>query len=339
MRRIALPLLACALALVGCSAEKTSPSQEAGHRPLPAPTVSVARRPLPPVVHTDAVLPTVRGDFGKKPVITVPKADPTGKFVVTPALTGHGREVADHDIAVVNYSARAWKAGKDLPATFAGAGKPAHPVLFTVGTGAVLPALDQAVRGQSVGSRVLVVAPPPAAYGSSGNPALGVSPTETVVFAVDIVDAVPAKATVPGRQHGAGAGLPSVRADASSVSLDVPDAAPPRDLVVRGLVDGSGPRVRAGQTVVLRRAGAVWNSNRGEDDVALFDTSWTTGPTPVVVGRHNLVEGLDRALVGATVGSRLLVVVPPALGYGSQAQQGIPARSSLVFVVDVLAAN
>ncbi|MEV0977897.1 FKBP-type peptidyl-prolyl cis-trans isomerase [Streptomyces sp. NPDC049915] len=257
MRKIALPLLACALALVGCSAGKTSPTGHDSHRPLPAPTVSVARRPVPPVVHTDAVLPKVSGDFGKKPVITLPKAGPTGKFVVTPALTGHGRVVADHDIAVVDYSARAWKAGKDLPSTFAGGGKPAHPVLFTVGTGSVLPALDLAVRGQSVGSRVLVVAPPSAAYGTSGNPALGVSPTDTVVFAVDIVDAVPARATVHGRQHGDDAGLPSVRAGASAVSIDMPDTAPPAGLVVRRIVDGSGPRVGAGRTVVLRRAGAV----------------------------------------------------------------------------------
>ncbi|MGW0917044.1 FKBP-type peptidyl-prolyl cis-trans isomerase [Streptomyces sp. NPDC002784] len=43
--------------------------------------------------------------------------------------------------------------------------------------------------------------------------------------------------------------------------------------------------------------------------------------------------------MGAKVGSRLLIVVPPTLGYGSQDKREIPARSTLVLVVDVLAAT
>jgi len=338
MRRLAVPLLACALAVTGCSAEKTSTTPKESHRPLPAETISVPRQPVPSVVPADAILPKVSGEFGRKASIAIPKAAPSGRFVVTPTLTGHGRTVSNHDIAIVNYTARAWKAGKELPSTYREGGKSGTPVVFTVGSDSVLPALDRAVRGQRVGSRILVIAPPAAAYGSSGNPSIGVSPTETVVFAVDIVDAVHAEATVQGKQRAEGDGLPTVRADASTIAISVPDAAPPQNVVSRRLIDGSGPGVRAGHTVVLRRAGAVWNANRGKDNAVLFDASWTTGPAPVVIGRHNLIEGLDRALVGAKVGSRLLVVVPPSLGYGTQAQRGIPARSSLIFVVDVLAA-
>ena len=42
-------------------------------------------------------------------------------------------------------------------------------------------------------------------------------------------------------------------------------------------------------------------------------------------------------LAGKKVGSRVMLVTPPALAYGSQAQTGIPANSTLVFSLDILA--
>jgi len=36
------------------------------------------------------------------------------------------------------------------------------------------------------------------------------------------------------------------------------------------------------------------------------------------------------------VGSRVLIIAPPSLAYGASAQGGIPANSTLAFVVDVL---
>lgn len=298
MRRIAVPVIACTLALVGCSGEKNPSSPGEGHRPLPAPTVSVSHRPVPPAVATDANLPKAAGRFGHQATITIPNTSPSGEFVVTPIIKGDGPTVGTHDIAVVNYTARTWKKSKYLPSTYKGSGHRVTPVVFAVGKDSVLPALDRAVQGQRVGSRILVVAPPAAAYGTSGNPGIGVSPTDTVVFAVDLVDAVDAKATVKREQHDSTAGLPGVRASSSTVSISVPDTAPPNKLISRQLVDGTGPTVRKGQTIVLRRAGAVWGTNRGKEQAALFDASWSHGPAPVVSGRHNLLEGLDRALIG-----------------------------------------
>ncbi|MCT9011289.1 FKBP-type peptidyl-prolyl cis-trans isomerase [Streptomyces rhizosphaerihabitans] len=246
--------------------------------------------------------------------------------------------MGNHDIAVVNYTARTWKKNKPLPSTYDKKGRKAAATVFTVGTDSALPALDRAVNGQPVGSRILVIAPPNAAYGKSGNPGIGVSPTDTVVFVVDIVDAVNDTATVKGTQHAAPGDLPSSQVRSGTVSINVPDADPPRRLTSRRLINGSGPVVRAGQTTVLRRAGAVWATNRGKDGAELFDASWNDGPAPVVIGRGNLIKGLDQAVVGAKVGSRLLIVVPPGSGYGGQEQKGIPAHSTLIFVVDVLAA-
>ena len=54
-----------------------------------------------------------------------------------------------------------------------------------------------------------------------------------------------------------------------------------------------------------------------------------------------IVAGLDRALIGQKVGTRLLVVVPPDDGYGAAGNQafGLRGTDTLVFVVDLLDAT
>ena len=39
------------------------------------------------------------------------------------------------------------------------------------------------------------------------------------------------------------------------------------------------------------------------------------------------------------VGSRVLLAIPPDLGYGAQEQPNIPANSTLYFVVDIVSAK
>ncbi|MFD3504573.1 FKBP-type peptidyl-prolyl cis-trans isomerase [Streptomyces sp. NPDC058678] len=92
----------------------------------------------------------------------------------------HGKDLEEH---------------KGLPGTY---GKGDAPKVLPVGKGAVIPALDRAVHGQQAGSRVLVVAPPTAAYGTTGNARLDVSATETVVFVVDVVKVLAADLSSPG---------------------------------------------------------------------------------------------------------------------------------------------
>ncbi len=52
------------------------------------------------------------------------------------------------------------------------------------------------------------------------------------------------------------------------------------------------------------------------------------------------VKGLAQGLTGKKVGSRVLVVVPPELGYGDNPPSGgvVKKDSTLVFTVDILAA-
>lgn len=53
-----------------------------------------------------------------------------------------------------------------------------------------------------------------------------------------------------------------------------------------------------------------------------------------------MIKGWDQALVGKNVGSRVVLAIPPALGYGEEGnkQAGIKGTDTLYFVVDILGA-
>ena len=60
-------------------------------------------------------------------------------------------------------------------------------------------------------------------------------------------------------------------------------------------------------------------------------------PLPARTGAA--IKGWDQGIVGQKVGSRVMLVIPPSLGYGSQSPSpDLPANSTLVFVVDILGA-
>ena len=54
-----------------------------------------------------------------------------------------------------------------------------------------------------------------------------------------------------------------------------------------------------------------------------------------------MIPGFDEGLIGQTVGSRVVLVIPPDKGYGAEgnSQAGISGTDTLVFVVDILAAS
>jgi len=130
-------------------------------------------------------------------------------------------------------------------------------------------------------------------------------------------------------QFNVGQGLPSVvRGPDGRPGIIVPDAAPPSELVVQTLKKGDGPTVTGDAPVRVHYTGVTW------DDRAVFETTWDAEPQSVDL--ETMIPGFAEALDGQTVGSQVLVVIPPDQGYGDQAQGPVPADSTLVFVVDIL---
>ncbi|HVT69676.1 MAG TPA: FKBP-type peptidyl-prolyl cis-trans isomerase, partial [Trebonia sp.] len=112
-------------------------------------------------------------------------------------------------------------------------------------------------------------------------------------------------------------------------------AAPPKSLTVKTLIKGKGAVVKKGQDIAVQYDGLIWRTGQS------FDSSWSRNtPFTTPIGEGQVIPGWDTGLVGQTVGSRVLLVIPPADGYGSagESQAGIKGTDTLVFVVDILAA-
>jgi FKBP-type peptidyl-prolyl cis-trans isomerase FkpA len=94
---------------------------------------------------------------------------------------------------------------------------------------------------------------------------------------------------------------------------------------------GSGAAANAGNTVSAYYRG--WLSNG-----ALFDQAQPpAAPIRFLLGAGWVIAGWDQGLVGMQVGGVRKLVIPPSLGYGSQANGPIPRNSVLVFEVKLTA--
>lgn len=114
--------------------------------------------------------------------------------------------------------------------------------------------------------------------------------------------------------------------------LSFPAGAAPKVLESKVLHAGSGPVVHKGDLLVANYLGQIWKGK-------VFDSSFTRHVAAgFVIGEGQVVPGWDKTLVGARVGSRMLLVIPPADGYPTgNSAAGIKAGDTLAFVVDVIA--
>jgi peptidylprolyl isomerase len=115
--------------------------------------------------------------------------------------------------------------------------------------------------------------------------------------------------------------------------------AAPSTLSQQVLTAGNGAPVAKGDTLVANYRGETWAQKDGKPHV--FDSSFDRGkPAAFVIGTGAVIPGWDKTLVGKRLGSRVLLAIPPADGYGSsgQSEAGISGTDTLVFVVDLVAA-
>jgi peptidylprolyl isomerase len=281
---------------------------------------------------------TVSGRFGQAPIVKIPSHKAGSTLTVRTLVKGHGPVLGTSDVFVGNYAIYLWSgtSHKLLQTTFPSKTSPEHPTLFA---GPLLPGLKSALVGKAMGSRVLAVIPPKDGFGPKGNAQAGIKGSDTLVFVVDMISDFAPNASASGKvvSHGGGA-LPTVTATpGSQPKITVPHGKPPATLVTKTLIQGSGPAVAAGDTVVVQYVGALWRTG------AVFDASWRHGqPFGFTIGASpsQVIPGWDTGLLGQRVGSRVLLVIPPAEGYGKSgnAQAGIRGTDTLVFAVDVLGA-
>jgi peptidylprolyl isomerase len=276
----------------------------------------------------------VTGAADQKPTVEFATPYETGDTTFRVVSDGTGAKLAKGQTITFDYIIVDGRTGKELGTSFGSA--PIATVLDKKQTSA---AIVDSLVGAAVGSRLLIAVSPDAglAKAAKQNGAQGVKADDTLLFVVDVRGAHDTLKRATGEKVTPPAGLPKVvLAKNGKPKLTVPKTDAPSDLVVQPLIKGTGPEVTAGQKVKVHYTGVVWKSGKQ------FDSSWDRGePAEFSIGTGNVIPGWDSGIVGQTVGSQVLLVVPPAQGYGESGNPnaGIKGTDTLVFVVDVLDAS
>jgi peptidylprolyl isomerase len=193
-----------------------------------------------------------------------------------------------------------------------------------------IPNFCSALAGAKEGSRIVAIFPAKDAHDGRGVEQLRIGPDDSFVFIFDLTRVHLEKAE--GSAVAPEAGLPAVVTTPEGVpGITIPKTDAPEELRIAPLIKGAGDVVQSGDNVTMHYTGFLWA------DGYKFDSSWDKEtPAQFQVSEGNLIEGFLSGVVGQTVGSRVLVVIPPELAYGDQASALIPANSTLVFVIDIL---
>ncbi len=277
---------------------------------------------------------TITGNVGEKPTVAVTepvKVKSTTREVVS---TGSGEKAVKGNKVTFDYVIVNGRTGDELESSFG-----IQPVSLVLDKTRAQPVIVENLLGTPIGSRVVIAIAPKEGFAKSAasNPASTVKKNDTLLFVVDLAAASTPLAKATGEPVAPVDGLPTVKlAKSGKPTIKVPKADAPSSLVVQPLITGAGPVVEAGQNLTVHYRGVIWDSGK------TFDSSWSRGdPAEFPIGNSSVIAGWDEGLVGQTVGSQVLLVIPPDKGYGSEGapDAGIKGTDTLVFVVDILDAS
>ncbi|MFF0385793.1 FKBP-type peptidyl-prolyl cis-trans isomerase [Streptomyces sp. NPDC004286] len=332
MRRRSLLLAAVPAGLVtlaGCG-DGDSKSSKSSASPSPS-----ASSPPPPKI-VDGPLPAITAGtkFGEKPTVAKGSGDPSKDLAVKTVIAGNGRTVAENDFIKANYLGQIWSSGKVFDNSY-----DRNPLVLQLAQGSIIDGWRYALTGKKIGSRVEIAVPPTWGYGPSGNEQAGIKGTDTLVFVIDLLDSYNAKSSAKGKEiPQTDAALPKVatNTDGNLPKVTLPKSDPPKKLVSNYVLEGDGDEVTKKQAILCQFQGLEWQGGR------TFQKTYGSGRLSQfsVEQMEQVVKGLAQGVTGKKVGSRVLIVVPPDLGYGDNppSGSGIKKGATLVFTVDILAA-
>ena len=266
---------------------------------------------------------SVTGDLGKLPTVKIPAPWGIDKTQSKTLIQGTGDAVTATSMIEVNYWGANGYTGKVFDESFS-ANKP-----ISYAVSGFISGFQTGVIGQKVGSRVLIGITGPDGYDSNGgNSNIGIEVGDCLVFLVDIISV---SATGPtGTAVTPPAGLPTVSSDlkAPIITIDT-KATPPSALTVQPLIKGAGKAVTAASPVRVAYAEYAWSTGQL--------VKQTYGYSPLDGALSATIPGWQAGLVGQTVGSRVLLIVPPAQAYPSGTPRiDVKTGETMVYVVDIL---
>jgi peptidylprolyl isomerase len=279
---------------------------------------------------------TIEGKQGEEPKVTFDgRLDPSQEETQV-LVEGNGETVADGDTVKANWWVGNGFTEEEAQSTYTKGGATQSVEL----TEEILPYLREAMIDHKVGDRVVVLTSAEEAYGEGGNPTVGIGNKDAVLVVVDIMgrsETIPPLDGPKGEEKKPAGWAPTlIEEDGVVTGLDFTDAHKPSgELIATTLVKGDGAKVKSGQTLTVDYLGQVYNADKP------FDESYSKEPAEFPIGVGQVIAGWDERLVGRTVGSRVILEIPPAKGYGKQGNEaaGIKGTDTLFFVVDILGAS
>lgn len=259
-------------------------------------------------------LVTVSDDFGNTPQIDLYTPFHADEASAADVVVGDGQRITDErqliafDLALVS--------GQSGEVLGEYAGQTGQVATFEQ----LLPAMPDALQCATAGSRVVVALSPDdiTAEFAAG---LGMTADESAVAVIDVRDVYLAQA------DGADVfvsdnSLPTVvRAVDGPPGVIVPDSAPPSEVAVQTLKKGDGAIVTGDAPVRVHFVAVDWDTKEQTQ------STWETEPPSISLEAESPV--LAEALMGQTVGSQVLVVLPAGTG-----AEGAPATT--ILVLDIL---
>jgi hypothetical protein len=115
-----------------------------------------------------------------KPTVTIPEGAVPTEYAIETLIQGDGDVVPDGATVVVNYHGVNWNSGLVFDSSF-DRGAPA-----TFSTAGVIQGFRDAIVGQKIGSRVVVIIPSDLGYGDAGSGDM-IKGGDTLVFVIDIL--------------------------------------------------------------------------------------------------------------------------------------------------------
>lgn len=322
-----------ALTLAGCAgpAPTAAPSGDPSAAASAAPSGEPSAEPSAPPTTRPAITPIttidgvkVTGGFGTKPTLEfkAPFAiDETRSKVL---VAGTGAPVEETSYLDLNYLGVNAYTGEEFDSSWS-RGEPAQFPLDQVVAG-----FKKGLVGKHVGDQVLIVIPGKDAYDAQGGSGDKILVGDTLIFVVDILDIDYQK------PHGTAvtpaAGLPKVTADDKGVpnaAIDTAAAAPTASVVQPLIAGSSTKKVTAEDTIMVRYRMWSWKSG------ALLVDKYTGDPD---IGKlSETIQCWREGVVNQTLGSRLMIVCPPATGYPEgSAEVKVEKGDTVVFVLDLI---
>lgn len=299
------------------SASSPSPDPSAAESPesLPTPTVE-------PSTNLDAI--TVTGAFGTAPTVTF-----TAPWAIDQTRTkvlseGTGPTISATSTVRIQYHGVDGRSGSVFDESFTTGGE---GVAFPLSN--VIAGFQKGLTDQKVGSRVLIGIPGSDGYDSQGGASsAGIEVGDTLIFVVDILDA--SRTEPSGTAVTPADGLPTVSDDIAKPVVTIPAGlAKPDKLVVQPLIKSDGRAVTASDTIMVNYTEVAWSTGQV--------VKQTFGYQPLEGALSSTIAGWQQGLVGQTIGSRVLLVVPGDLAYPSgNSKLGVKAGETMVYVIDIL---